>query len=57
MAIRPGPVSPGKPGIQGRMGSIAHPTESRARPQAPVAVASSTATPGPMVDEIETFFR
>lgn len=47
-----GSANPGEPGIpQG--GYSPHPVQ----PQAPVAEVRSTLTPGPIVDETETFFR
>jgi hypothetical protein len=49
-----GSANPGGPGICGRVGKRACPPYGT---QAPVAVASSTLTPGPIVDETEIFFR
>lgn len=50
-----GPANPGEPGILGRVGK-AQPCPPCGT-QAPVAVPSSTLTPGPIVDETDTFFR
>jgi hypothetical protein len=45
-----GSADPGCPGISG----ADHPPCDR---QAPVALASSTLTPGPIVEDTDTFFR